>query len=997
MRPVKHLYEILQERVSAWRLAHYPCADYPAIGEILEYAVLPESDSLRFLRRPQLRALETYWYLRLVENTPRIPDLYSRFLPKPSERLAALGVPVRDERITSILIDGTGPEALLERILTDDAFAKELKLESLRETLSLDYPSYIFALAMGAGKTILIGAIIATEFAMALEYPDGPFVQNVLVFAPGKTILEALKELADVPFDRILPPRLYKEFAASLKLTFTRDGEKDLPVIRGSAFNAIVTNTEKIRIQKPTLRRMQGWTQIELQERERQEQEIANLRLQAIASLPNLAIFSDEAHHTYGQSLDTELKKVRKTVDYLHAQTDVLCVVNTTGTPYFQRQPLKDVVVWYGLSEGIRDGILKDVSGSIRSYSYATSDTPRFVEEVVRDFFRDYGEASLPNGAPARLAIYFPQTDDLEELRPTVEATLANLSLPTTLALEHTSKTPKENEDAFNRLAHDPEAPHRVILLVNKGTEGWNCPSLYACALARKLQSSNNFVLQASTRCLRQVPGNMRKARIYLSQENEGTLDKQLQETYGERVKDLNARASEIRTERIKVRKIPLPPLVVKRVIRTVVRDTAVSVGPLRLARPDIQPEALLTERTLELATRESTTSVLRQIGQTTIHAEPDTVDLYAAAVELSAIHRLDAWTIYDELKRIYEGDGDMPEYHLEALSRQIAEQTRAYRIQEEEVEEALALVKPDGFQRELEAGAEVYTAEITYRKDREHLLLSWEKLTGENRGNFGFHYSPYNFDSNPEKSFFEELLRHVNTHPDQVEDLYFTGALTDPKKTDFFVEYKGEDGRWHPYTPDFVIRRKDGKCLIVEVKSAQFKTSVEHELERDRMGLDPESLEGRKAIALRRWTSLNPDRLKYGLAFVREDTVPYNELKTALDFVSHPSDFTLDTNVRAIVDRIVALTDPDLIYLFGSRARGDHEPDSDLDLLIVVPDPVGDHRQRQTELRHVLVGHRPIAEPWIMGRLEFQETRDVVGGLAYPATHDGYRIYEKS
>ncbi|MDY6877371.1 MAG: hypothetical protein SWK90_14365 [Chloroflexota bacterium] len=35
----------------------------------------------------------------------------------------------------------------------------------------LDYLSYILALAMGAGKTILIGAIVASEFAMALEYP----------------------------------------------------------------------------------------------------------------------------------------------------------------------------------------------------------------------------------------------------------------------------------------------------------------------------------------------------------------------------------------------------------------------------------------------------------------------------------------------------------------------------------------------------------------------------------------------------------------------------------------------------------------------------------------------------------------------------------------------------------------------------------------------------------------------------------------------------------
>ena len=172
---------------------------------------------------------------------------------------------------------------------------------------------------------------------------------------------------------------------------------------------------------------------------------------------------------------------------------------------------------------------------------------------------------------------------------------------------------------------------------------------------------------------------------------------------------------------------------------------------------------------------------------------------------------------------------------------------------------------------------AEVYTAEIIYRKDRESLLLSWEKLKTSNPRDFGFHYIPYNFDSNPEKTFFEELLRHINTHPAEVEDIFFTGALTDPKKTDFFVEYKGEDGNWHPYTPDFVIRRKDGRCLIVEVKNAQFKTTVQNDLDRDGSE-EPITPEGRKAIALRRWTNLNPDRLKYHLAFVREETVPYDD-----------------------------------------------------------------------------------------------------------------------
>lgn len=992
---MRHLYEAIQDRVSAWRSDRYPCADYPTIGEILDYARLPESSDLRFLRRPQLRALETYWYLRLVEGTPHITDLYSRYFEKPAERLGALGVPMGHERVTNLVLD-EGIDGFFKRLATDDALVKDLKLESLRETLTLEYPSYIFALAMGAGKTILIGAIIATEFAMALEYSDGPFVENALVFAPGKTILEALKELGAVSFDKILPARLYKDFAASLKLTFTRDGEKDLPVARGSVFNVVVTNTEKIRIQKPTLRRVNGWTQIELMERERQEEEIANLRLQALASLPNLAIFSDEAHHTYGQSLHTELKKVRKTVDYLHAQTDVLCVVNTTGTPYFQRQPLKDVVIWYGLSEGIRDNILKDVSGSIRSYSYATSDTPRFLSEVIRDFFSDYGNVNLPNGAPARLAIYFPQTDDLEELRLTVEATLAGLGLPTTLVLEHTSKTPKQNEDAFNRLAHDPEAPHRVILLVNKGTEGWNCPSLFACALARKLQSSNNFVLQASTRCLRQVSGNSHKARIYLSQENEGMLDKQLQETYGERVKDLNARGAEVRTARIKVRKVSLAPLVVKRVIRTVIRKEGTAPGGLQLHRPADVARQTLTRRELELAVRESTARVLRQVGETVIHAEPATLDTYTAAVELAAIHRLDLWTIYDELKRVYDGAVEIPEADLADLSRQIADQVREYEVHEEKVEEALALVKPGGFYRELEDGAEVYTAEITYRKDRESLLLSWEQLLADNAGNFGFHYSPYNFDSNPEKAFFEELLRHINTHPDEVEDIYFTGALTDPKKTDFFVEYKGEDGRWHPYTPDFIIRRKDGRCLIVEVKSAQFKAVVRNDLDRDTVDEEPISPEGRKAIALRRWTNLNPDRLKYHLTFVREDTVPYDALRPAIDFIERSPGGPLDAEMQSIVDRVVALTSPDMIYLFGSRARGDFEPDSDLDLLVVVPDPVGDRRQRQHELREALAGLRPVVDAWIMGRLRFEEEKNVVGGLAYPATHDGRLVYAK-
>ncbi len=153
----------------------------------------------RYLRHAQLRALETYWYLRLVEGTPHIFDLYRRLYPKTSDLLEALRIDT--DPIKEFALD-YGVDELWERIRTDDDFVKEHRLDSVRETLTLDYPSYILALAMGAGKTILIGAIIATEFAMAMEYPGDacPFIQNALVFAPGLTILESLRELAEVDY-----------------------------------------------------------------------------------------------------------------------------------------------------------------------------------------------------------------------------------------------------------------------------------------------------------------------------------------------------------------------------------------------------------------------------------------------------------------------------------------------------------------------------------------------------------------------------------------------------------------------------------------------------------------------------------------------------------------------------------------------------------------------------------------------------------------------------
>ena len=57
---MSYLYQALSGEVDAWRSANYPCDDYAAIRETLEFATEDaDTGQLRYLRRAQFRALET--------------------------------------------------------------------------------------------------------------------------------------------------------------------------------------------------------------------------------------------------------------------------------------------------------------------------------------------------------------------------------------------------------------------------------------------------------------------------------------------------------------------------------------------------------------------------------------------------------------------------------------------------------------------------------------------------------------------------------------------------------------------------------------------------------------------------------------------------------------------------------------------------------------------------------------------------------------------------
>ena len=298
--------------------------------------------------------------------------------------------------------------------------------------------------------------------------------------------------------------------------------------------------------------------------------------------------------------------------------------------------------------------------------------------------------------------------------------------------------------------------------------------------------------------------------------------------------------------------------------------------APLVLTAPDITGDGSLIRQSFDLAANSSRGEILTASAPSQeITTAAETIDLYTASTKLAAVYRADFWAIKTQLSTLYP-DGDLPENHLPALAAQVEAATSAYDIIEEQIDVALALVKPEGFTRELDAdGTETYTAESSYPVTKAHLLLSWDKYKASNINNIGFHYDPYNFDSQPEADFFTTLLHQLNIKPEEVEDLYFTGALTSSSKTDFAIEYKDTEGKWRSYTPDFILRRKDGRCLIIEIKSEQHEAGILEDLKRDDANQAPITHEGTKAVALKRWSGLNPDRLKYELVFAGSNLRP--------------------------------------------------------------------------------------------------------------------------
>ncbi len=104
----------------------------------------------------------------------------------------------------------------------------------------------------------------------------------------------------------------------------------------------------------------------------------------------------------------------------------------------------------------------------------------------------------------------------------------------------------------------------------------------------------------------------------------------------------------------------------------------------------------------------------------------------------------------------------------------------------------------------------------------------------------------------------------------------------------------------------------------------------------------------------------------------------------------------TPDQTIDEMVRRIVARFDPERIILFGSHARGQAGPDSDVDLLVVLPIP-GSKRATRLEIRRALRGMGAATDVVVSTPDEFAWRQEIVGTIEYPAVREGKLLYARS
>lgn len=101
-----------------------------------------------------------------------------------------------------------------------------------------------------------------------------------------------------------------------------------------------------------------------------------------------------------------------------------------------------------------------------------------------------------------------------------------------------------------------------------------------------------------------------------------------------------------------------------------------------------------------------------------------------------------------------------------------------------------------------------------------------------------------------------------------------------------------------------------------------------------------------------------------------------------------------LDPVLTEIVRRLVEAYEPERIYLFGSAARGDTGPDSDYDVLVLVPDDAEGERVRSGLGYEALWGIGAAVDVVVWRRTAFEWRAEAAASLPATVLREGLLLH---
>lgn len=107
------------------------------------------------------------------------------------------------------------------------------------------------------------------------------------------------------------------------------------------------------------------------------------------------------------------------------------------------------------------------------------------------------------------------------------------------------------------------------------------------------------------------------------------------------------------------------------------------------------------------------------------------------------------------------------------------------------------------------------------------------------------------------------------------------------------------------------------------------------------------------------------------------------------------PKTSSIQDQIKKMTRRIVRRFHPDQIILFGSHARNEARPDSDIDLLVIMPIE-GSKRAKAVEIGVALHDIRIAKDILVSTPEEFAWRKEIVGTIERPAYREGKVLYAR-